>query len=472
MKVETTSIFFPRGGSAQVLRYLGREMRRHNISFDLSAGSMDGSGRADARVFYGDLCRDRVDYRSSADRYPHRDAIAQDPPMHPSYEDKSNVPDRWFARVAPQLTDHLESFWKDWFSSARHQDLDIIHLNHLTPMQVGARASNPSTPIAATMHGTEIKFIQSLADWVGPAPDEQSKDAPAYVPFWRSKMQEYLAATDRLIVISQADRQTLQTVGHVPAEKICYIPHGVDTTLFRPRTTTTSTDTSLWQKLLVSDATPPLDHAERPLVSYEAGDVTRLCMTDPKPVRLLWLGRFLHQKRLTQLLTVFAEVTATSSTPAVLIVWGGFPGEHEGTHPVDVVNRAGIADKVFFTGWRDHTDLSEALPTVDVLAVPAVNESFGLMYLEAMACGLPVIATSTGGPRDYVVGDGPDANGWLVGPDDNGDLAAALRQAIDNADERRRRGRNAGSLARERFSWSAVATSYIELFEEMKRTKS
>ena len=85
----------------------------------------------------------------------------------------------------------------------------------------------------------------------------------------------------------------------------------------------------------------------------------------------------------------------------MLVVAGGFPGEWEGEHPYDTVQRLG-AEGVFFVGWRDHDELADMLNCSDVFAAPAVDEPFGLVYLEAMATGIPPIATNTGGPRSFV----------------------------------------------------------------------
>ena len=102
---------------------------------------------------------------------------------------------------------------------------------------------------------------------------------------------------------------------------------------------------------------------------------------------------------------------------SVLVIAGGFPGEWEGEHPYDTVRRVGAED-VFFVGWRDHNELAEILRCSDVFAAPSVDEPFGLVYLEAMAAGLPPIATNTGGPASFINVDPGQPTGWLVPPDD------------------------------------------------------
>lgn len=66
-----------------------------------------------------------------------------------------------------------------------------------------------------------------------------------------------------------------------------------------------------------------------------------------------------------------------------------------------------------------HDEVARALNCADVLVAPSVDEAFGLVYIEAMAAGLPVIATDSGGPPTFVNTDRSRPNGWLVRPETN-----------------------------------------------------
>ena len=88
----------------------------------------------------------------------------------------------------------------------------------------------------------------------------------------------------------------------------------------------------------------------------------------------------------------------------------------------------------------DHDELSEALNCSDIFAAPSVDEPFGLVYLEAMASGVPPIATSTGGPLSFINIDPVHPTGWLVPPDDHAALTRALVEAVSDAGERKARG--------------------------------
>jgi glycosyltransferase involved in cell wall biosynthesis len=83
-----------------------------------------------------------------------------------------------------------------------------------------------------------------------------------------------------------------------------------------------------------------------------------------------------------------------------------------------------------------------------------VREQFGLVLVEAMACGVPPVAVDRFGPG-AIVDDGE--TGWLVEPDDVRSLAAALLRAMDDPAERARRGARARAVAVERYGWPKLA---------------
>jgi len=96
-----------------------------------------------------------------------------------------------------------------------------------------------------------------------------------------------------------------------------------------------------------------------------------------------------------------------------------------------------------------------------------VREQFGQVLVEGMACGLPAIAVNAYGPSE-IVDDGQ--TGWLVPPDDEHALTAALVQAVNNDAERLRRGAAAYTAVRLRYSWPALgarlAHTYMEVLDK------
>jgi glycosyltransferase involved in cell wall biosynthesis len=147
---------------------------------------------------------------------------------------------------------------------------------------------------------------------------------------------------------------------------------------------------------------------------------------------------------------------------APLVLFGGYPGEWEGDHPLKVVRETGAQD-VFLAGWRGHADLATGLNAADVVVLPSVHEQFGQVLVEGMACGLPVIAVNNHGPAT-IVDDGE--TGILTPPDDEDALCEALVRMVSDEDERRRMGENAYKVSRSRYSWPSLAKKVASVYEE------
>jgi glycosyltransferase involved in cell wall biosynthesis len=108
------------------------------------------------------------------------------------------------------------------------------------------------------------------------------------------------------------------------------------------------------------------------------------------------------------------------------------------------------------------------LSAADVFALASVREQFGQVLVEAMACGLPLVAVNRFGPGE-IVADGE--TGWLVEPDDVDGLAAALGEAIGDPVERRRRGNLGQQVAIERYGWTALARRVADVLDAAEATR-
>jgi glycosyltransferase involved in cell wall biosynthesis len=177
---------------------------------------------------------------------------------------------------------------------------------------------------------------------------------------------------------------------------------------------------------------------------------------------LLSVGRFTEVKRLPLLVRAFARAQDDASVRAALVLLGGHPGEWEGEHPYEAVRASGARD-VFLAGWHEHDTLPDFLNAADATVLASVREQFGLVLVEGMACARPAIAVDAFGPAE-IVDDG--RTGWLVAPDDEAALAAALVECIDDAAERERRGALARETALERWSWPALAERLGDVLTE------
>ena len=187
-------------------------------------------------------------------------------------------------------------------------------------------------------------------------------------------------------------------------------------------------------------------------VAYSAQDLA--AFGDGGNPVFLYVGRYTAVKRIGLLIRAYARAREHLRSPAPLVLLGGYPGEWEGEHPLEGIQRLGLEREVFVAGWHEHDLLPDFFAASDAVVLPSVREQFGQVLVEGMACGLPAIAVDAHGPGQ-IVDDGQ--TGWLVEPDDEEGLAHVLAEAANDGGERARRGEAAREVARRRYSWPALA---------------
>ncbi len=473
MKILMSLIFYPRGGSAQVARYLSRALIESGHDVRLVTGTLhDGDPQHDADVFFEDIPLTLVDYTDAWRGFGQGEDPLSDQwkvPFHPSYEDKPGVPDRVFFRLTDAEYSSSLRCWTGVFENVKERfEPDLLHLHHLTHAHVAAAHIFPNVPRLTQLHGTEIKMLERLDELrkeVG-SPDELGQ-------IGRGILADAVDLTNHFAAISPDIRQRAIARFAIEEKHITTIPNGVDTSVFQPLDGSTDQKRSFLHKILVKEPQGWDDSGVPGSVHYDESDMERFRDESGnwKPL-LIFVGRFLDFKRVPLLLRAVSRVNQTfgdgKSPPFNLIIWGGMPGEWEGEHPYTVARSLDLAN-VFFCGWLPHDVLSRGLNLADVLVAPSYNEPFGQVYLEAMATGVPVIATRSGGPLDFVVDTGPHANGWFCEVDDVDSLAATLHEALSNETERIRRGANALALVRGEYDWKGIARRYTEVYRHVTR---
>ncbi|TDE29608.1 glycosyltransferase [Actinomadura sp. 6K520] len=177
--------------------------------------------------------------------------------------------------------------------------------------------------------------------------------------------------------------------------------------------------------------------------------------------RLVVLSRLVERKG------VDTAVRALAHLPdAELAVAGGPPrgdlaGDPEIRRLRAVARDAGVAGRVEFLGRLGRTEVPALLRSASVVLTLPWYEPFGMVPLEAMACGVPVVATAVGGHLDTVV-DG--VTGTLVPPRDPEGAARAVRALLGDPDARAAMGLAAAGRAREQYSWGRVAAATTEVY--------
>ena len=173
---------------------------------------------------------------------------------------------------------------------------------------------------------------------------------------------------------------------------------------------------------------------------------------------ILTIGRHVYYKGFDVLIRSLREVDAD--------LWIGGRGPlTDSLHRV--AQECGAADRVRFLGFIPDDQLVAYYDACDVFCLPSTEraEQFGLVQLEAMHCGKPVVATRLGTGVEYVTIDG--STGLLVAPDDPIELAAALRSLLADADVRRRFGEAGKRRVQEVFSVDQMVTKTIDVYRRV-----
>jgi glycosyltransferase involved in cell wall biosynthesis len=124
-------------------------------------------------------------------------------------------------------------------------------------------------------------------------------------------------------------------------------------------------------------------------------------------------------------------------------------------------NEAGEEKNIVFLGWRD--DIEHILSIFDVFCLPSLNEGMGRVLVEAMALGIPIVASDVGGIPDLVT---HGKNGFLVPPKNPEELAKHIQILIEDEEKRKKMGETGKKMA-QRFSHKTMVEKIAELYEEL-----
>jgi glycosyltransferase involved in cell wall biosynthesis len=178
---------------------------------------------------------------------------------------------------------------------------------------------------------------------------------------------------------------------------------------------------------------------------------------------VLYAGRLLRIKGVHHLLGAFLRVLARFPLARLLIVGDGEEGQDLQTS----ARRLGLGPRVAFLGSLPHEDVIRCMRAADVFVLPSLVESFGIVLLEAMSCGLPVVASRVMG-IPYLVEDG--LNGFLVPPTDEEVLADRITALLSDPDLRARMGEQNRNKAAA-YLMPRIADRFFELWQTLLRQK-
>lgn len=279
----------------------------------------------------------------------------------------------------------------------------------LLSMKAARRAGKVAVAEFATAHVT--RAVRLLSREAERHPEWADSISNLYFPDWyRQRLEREPHAADHCLAASEFTRQSLLEVG-VPADKVKLLPLGADLADFKPTERTTT-----------------------------------------GPFRILFVGGVGQRKGIKYLLEAYRQMRTAGME---LVLAGPMVGNGRALEQ--------YRGQYTYLGRLDQKDVIREMHRCHVLVLPSVFEGFGLVIPEAMATGMPVIAsTHTAGPE--IIREGRD--GFVLAPDDVCGLAAKLDWLAGHRDDAAAMGRAAAERAHE-YSWDAHAERTWALLSEL-----
>lgn len=300
---------------------------------------------------------------------------------------------------------------------------DLIHSHYWLSGQAGlVAAEHWGVPLVHTAH--TLASVKNAVLATGDTPEPESR---------RIGEQQIVDAADRLVVNTTGERDEL--VGYYDADpaNIDVVPPGADLEQYSPGTLRGT------------------EQARRRLGLAQKSEV------------IAFVGRIQPLKAPDVIVRALAEIVRVQPHRDVrLLVVGGPSGSglERPSSLMDLADELGVADHVSFLAPRPPSELVDVYRAADIVAVPSYSESFGLVALEAQACGTPVVAAEVGGLPTAVA---HGRTGLTVTGHDPADWAVTLSGLLDDDERRLAMSRAAPEHAAE-FSWDSTADGLLAAY--------
>jgi glycosyltransferase involved in cell wall biosynthesis len=174
-----------------------------------------------------------------------------------------------------------------------------------------------------------------------------------------------------------------------------------------------------------------------------------------------YVGWLIPIKGVTYLVSAMAKVAERYPKSLLVLIGKGDDKGEEEIKLKEQVERAGLVDNVRFLGWR--ADVDQIMGCFDIFVLPSLNEGMGRVLVEAMAAGLPIVASRVGGIPDLVK-DGK--NGLLVPPADVSALKNVISALLEDKEKRKRMGEVGTKICRQ-YSTNAMVEQIDDLYMEL-----
>jgi len=361
-----------------------------------------------------------------------------------------NEVDAYRARLTAEVTafiDEVEQDTGEVFSLAvaHHAFMNTVVLRDVNRARVAA--GRPRMTLLCFAHGTELKMYAHERSG-----DDPKEFPPRFLPFMQQEKIFSFADPDHGVDVAAAISEEqvdalVDTFPEFPRERVILSHNGYNQGVFGVQPEVYADRA----RVLAGFTTQPPEgsgHAPEPVAPADGFDAV-----------VAFCGKFADWKRLDALLRAAADYERGPSKIMTLVAGSGPQEDQLRMHAL--AGQLGLR-RTYFLGPRPQDELATLFNCADVGCFPSYREPFGLVFIECMACGTPVIGADSGGPRDFVT---PDVGVLVPETDDRAALAASLSATVTRAVEegwKARKGPVAAAYAADRFSVTGQVSSLLE----------
>lgn len=291
---------------------------------------------------------------------------------------------------------------------------DIVHVHDWLVLPAGAEAKHFfGCKMVSTLHSLEYK----RAGGVNSPEGHMIESFEWWITFESSVV----------IVCSNAMRSDARWKYNIPDEKIWVIPNGINP-----------------NKYIVP-------RPDRNAIRAKFG-------VNPPESLVLFVGRLTHQKGCEFLIRAIPSVARYYNVKLVVVGDGYMRGELE-----YAANVTGEGWRIRFTGFLSDHDAVDLMLSADLMVIPSIYEPFGVVALEGMAAGLPVVASEIDGLAEIII---HEKTGILVRPKDSSSISWGISRVLSDPANALRLVENAKKELQERYIWDAVAALTLKSYQK------
>ncbi|KAG5508804.1 hypothetical protein JKF63_05303 [Porcisia hertigi] len=376
---------------------------------------------------------------------------------------------RWHSMTDEEVKSYYDTLLKecmdfiDYIEKKHERRINLFLAHHcfMNPVIMSdinerrGRQGIPKVPLVVFAHGTALKMYENE---IAKLPDFPMK----YYDWIRGtkKIFESIDHVSGVFAVSAQQQETFEKLFPLfPKERVAVTPCGYNQLVFHPK----------------DGMTREKAFGHMPQVLYDGFDVTQLsstqrhvasgqCIPDVNAYDkiVVFCGRFAHWKRVDSVLKA-ARMWEKDDKKILTLIFGGGSQETRKLY-VDMAYQTLGLTNTFFLGPQSQPDLSNVYTVADVSVFPSHEEPFGLVFIECMGCGTPVIGAKSGGPLDFV----SDEVGALVDEGTNDEVAegvyATVKQALAE-DWKKTKGPQCEQYALKRFSLTSQAALMLRFVE-------